>query len=217
MKDLTKQFFSGADRARITAAVEAAEKKTSGEIVPLVVSASYHYPMSDVIGGVSMALPAAFLLTPLVGGWFWIGTWNLWVFLGLFTLLFLAGQAIVRRSLILKRLFISNREFDAEVEEAAHTSFFKKGLYRTREETGVLIFISLFEQRVWVLADRGINGKVAPGQWDEIVALIVLGIKQKRTAEAICEAVEKVGNLLADHFPVREDDRDELTNLIVED
>ena len=217
MKDLAQQFLSDADRATIAAAVEAAEKKTSGEIVPMVVSTSYDYPMSDLIGGASLALPATFLLTPLVGGWLWIGTWNLWVFLGLFSLLFLAGQALVRRSLILKRFFISNRELDAEVEEAAVTSFFKKGLYRTRAETGILIFISVFEHRVWVLADRGINRKVAPGQWDEIVALIVQGIKQKRGAEAICEAVEKVGTLLADYFPVQEDDRDELTNLIVED
>lgn len=217
MKDLTRHFLSAADRATIAAAVEAAEKKTSGEIVPMVVSSSYAYPMADVIGGVALSLPAAFLLTPLVGGGLWMGTWNLWVFLGVFVLLFLAGQAIVRRSLVLKRLFIANREIDAEVEEAAITSFFKKGLYRTREETGVLIFISLFERRVWVLADRGINRQVAPGQWDEIVALIVQGIKQKRTAEAICAAVENVGDLLAEHFPVRKDDRDELTNLIVED
>jgi len=217
MKDLTKQFLSDADRAAIAAAVETAEKRTSGEIVPVVVSTSYHYPMADAIGGIALALPAAFLLTPLVGGWFWIGTWNLGVFLGLFTLLFIAGQAIVRRSLVLKRFFISNREIDAEVEEAATICFFKNNLYRTREETGVLIFISLFERRVWVLADRGINRKVTPGQWDEIVALIVQGIKQKRGVEAICTAVEKVGTVLAEHFPVREDDRDELTNLIVED
>jgi putative membrane protein len=217
MKDLAQQFLNDADRAAIAAAVKAAEQKTSGEIVPMVVSTSYHYPMSDLIGGFSLALPAALLLTPLLGGWLWIGTWNLWVFLGLFTLLFLACQALVRRSLTLKRFFISDRELDAEVEEAAVTSFFKKGLYRTRDETGILIFISLFEHRVWVLADRGINRKVAPGQWDDIVSLIVQGIKQQRGAEAICEAVDKVGALLADHFPVQADDRDELINLIVEE
>lgn len=217
MKDLTQQFLSDADRAAITAAVEAAEQKTSGEIVPMVVSSSYDYPMSNLIGGLALALPATLLLTPLVGGWLWIGTWNLWVFLGLFIFLFLAGQALVRRSLMLKRFFISNRELDVEVKEAALTSFFTKGLYRTRSETGILIFISLFEHRVWVLADRGINRKVAPGQWDDIVALIVQGIKNKRGAEAICEAVDQVGTLLADHFPIQEDDRDELTNLIIDD
>ena len=217
MKDLTQKLLSTADRAVITAAVEAAEQQTAGEIVPMVVSASYHYPMADVIGGVTLALPAALLLTPLVGGWFWIGNWNLWLFLGLFTLLFLAGQLLVRRWAALKRLFISEREIDEEVEEAAVSSFFKKGVHRTREATGVLIFVSLFEHRVWLLADRGINGKVAQDQWDAIVADIVEGIRRHRAGQAIAEAVNRIGRLLAEHFPRRDDDQDELTNLIVED
>jgi len=217
MKDLIRQFLSDADRQAIEAAVAAAEKKTSGEIVPMVVSASYHYPMADVVGGIAIALPVALALTPLIGGAFWLGTWNLWVFLGLFVLLFLAAHAMVRRLPALKRVFVSEREIDAEVEEAAVTSFFQKGLFRTRDETGILILISLFERRVWILADRGIDRKVAPGQWDDLVAGIVKGIQQKRTAAAICEAVERAGDLLAHHFPIREDDQDELSNLIVED
>jgi putative membrane protein len=217
MKDLTRTFLNAADRAAITAAVEAAEKQTAGEIVPMIVTASYHYPMADVIGGVTLALPAALLLTPLVGGWLWIGSWNLWLFLGMVTLLFLAGLAAVRRIPALKRVFIARREIDEEVEEAAVMNFYQKGVHRTREATGVLIFVSLFEHRVWILADRGINRKVDSSQWSAIVDAIVQGIRQKRAGAAIAEAVTHVGRLLAEHFPVREDDRDELTNLIVED
>ncbi len=217
MKDLTRILLSEADRAAIITAVQEAEKQTAGEIVPMVVSASYHYPMADVIGGVFLALPAALLLTPLIGGWLWIGTWNLWMFLGLFSLLFPTALLIVRHTVGLKRIFIARREIDAEVEEAAVTSFFQKGVYRTRDETGILIFISLFERRVWVLADRGINRKVAQDQWDGIVARIIDGIRQQRAGQAICAAVAEIGELLAAHFPIREDDRDELTNLIVED
>lgn len=215
MKDLTRSFLSEDDRRTITAAVKAAEKQTAGEIVPMIVTASYHYPMADVIGGVTLALPTTLLLTPPIGGWFWLGSWNLWLFLGIFTLLFVTGLAIVRRIPALKRIFISKREIDAEVEEAAVTHFFKKGIHRTDEETGVLIFISLFEHRVWILADRGINRKVDPGQWSAIVEDVVQGIRQKRAGEAIAAAVTTVGRLLAEHFPVRDDDRDELTNLIV--
>ena len=46
---------------------------------------------------------------------------------------------------------------DEEVQEAVLTAFFKEELYRTRDETGILIFISVFEHKVWVLADRGIT------------------------------------------------------------
>jgi len=217
MKDLTRNLLSEADRAAITAAVKDAEAHTAGEIVPMVVSASYHYPMADVIGGVSLALPGTLLLTPLIGGWLWIGAWNLWMFLGLFSLLFPTVLMIVRHTPGIKRLFISKHEIDEEVEEAAVTSFFKKGVYRTRDETGILIFISLFERRVWVLADRGINSKVAPDQWNGIVTRIIEGIRQKRAGKAICRAIAEIGELLAVHFPIKADDRDELTNLIVED
>jgi len=217
MKDLTRKVLSETDREAISAAVAEAEKQTVGEIVPMVVSTSYHYPMADVIGGAALALPAALLLTPLIGGWFWIGPWNLWLFLGLFSLIFPAALLIVRHTLALKRMFISSHEIEEEVEEAAVISFFKNGVFRTRDETGVLIFISLFERRVWVLADRGINRKVSQDRWDAIVGGIVAGIREKRAVEAVCKAVADVGELLAEHFPIRDDDQDELTNLIVED
>jgi len=216
MKKLTKNFLSDADREKIIDAVKNSEQLTSGEIVPMVVSASYHYPMSNVIGGIAFALPLSLILTYIIGGWLWIGTQNMWLFLGIMTILFIAFHQIVKLVLPLKRLFISRREIDEEVEEAALTGFFNKGLYRTRDETGILIFISVFEHRAWILADRGINEKVSKGYWDEIVNIIVDGIKQKNQAEAICRAVKKVGELLQEHFPIKSDDRDELKNLIVE-
>ena len=46
--------------------------------------------------------------------------------------------------------------------------------------------------------------------------IIIDGIKQKRQAEAICKAVEKTGDLLKEHFPIKPDDTDELDNLIIE-
>lgn len=217
MTDLAKRFLSKSDRDDIIAAVKDAEKFTAGEIVPMVVSASYHYPMADVIGAAAFALPASLILTPLVEGWLWIGTGSMWLFLGFFTVLFIAFHEIVKRTFWLKRLFISQREIDEEVEEAAVTGFYKEGLYRTRDETGVLIFISVFEHKVRILADRGINEKVEQGWWDKVVKIIVDGIKHKRQAQGICEAVKKVGELLRTHFPVQPDDRDELKNLIVEE
>ena len=79
----------------------------------------------------------------------------------------------------------------------------------------MLIFISVFEHKVWVLADRGIDAKVGTDRWGAVVAHIVDGIKKGRQAEAICEAVAEVGEILAAHFPPRDDDVDELDNLII--
>ena len=217
MKDLVKKFLSEADREKIRQAVEKAEAKTSGEIVPMVVSCSYHYPMANMIGAITIAFPLSILLTQIVGELFWIGSRNLWLFIGILTVTFTVFLEIVKRVLWLKRLFISKKEMEEEVREAALTGFYKEELYRTRDETGVLIFISVFERKVWVLADRGINSKVPEGHWEGIVSHIVDGIKKRRQCEAICEAVAKVGDLLKGHFPIKPDDTDELKNLIVQD
>lgn len=216
MENLAEKFLNDQDRERIKVSVEKAEKHTSGEIVPMIVSRSYHYPMSDVIGGFAFAVPLSLIVTYFLGGWLWVGHYDMLLFLGILTVLFIFFHQIVKRVGRLKRLFISDREIDEEVKEAAVASFFREGLYRTRDKTGILIFISIFERRVWILADRGINEKVKQEQWDEIVDKIVEGIKNNDQAGVICEAVDKIGRILEEHFPIKADDSNELKNLVIE-
>jgi putative membrane protein len=172
--------------------------------------------MANVIGATAFALPLALIFTSVIGGWLWMGNQNMFLFIGLFTFFLIFFHELIKRALWLKRYFISRKEIDAEVKEAAVTHFFKHGLYRTREKSGVLVLISVFERRVWVLADEGINAKVPEGQWEEVVKMITDGIKQNRPADAICAAVEKIGDLLKTHFAIRPDDVDELQNVIID-
>jgi len=217
MKSLAQQFLSEPDREKIIQTVKEVEQETAGEILPMVVSQSYTYPMAEAIGGLVLSLPISLILTYFIGGWLWIGHQNMWLFLGLQTFCFIVFHQVCKRILGLKRLFISQREINAEVEEAATTSFFREGLYKTRDATGILIFISVFEHKVWVLGDEGINKKVSEDQWDNIVHIITDGIKQNNQAEAICLAVNEVGHILKQHFPIKPDDRNELKNLIIEE
>ncbi len=216
MKSLTKNFLKDDEKKQVEAAVAAAEKKTSGEIVVLIVPSSYGYPMAEVIGAATFALPVSILLTIYIGGLFWIGTHDMWLFMGIFAVSFFLFRFLLKRLLFAKRWFISRREVEEEVREAAVTAFYQKGLFRTRDETGVLLFISVFERKVWVLADRGINEKVPKDAWNEVVEVITGGIREKRAAEAICTAVETIGGLLAGKFPIKPDDTNELKNLIIE-
>jgi putative membrane protein len=75
------------------------------------------------------------------------------------------------------------------------------GLHRTQGRTGILLFVSLLEHRVQVLADQGINDRVPSGTWDEVVQGIVAGIRADRPAEALCRAIEQCGELLTHHCP----------------
>jgi putative membrane protein len=217
MKDRMSGFLSEADRHKIEARVREAESHTRGEIVVMVVPESYHYPMAALLGGTAFSFPAAIALTQVLGGLLWVGPDDLWVFLTALIPLFLAFHEFVRRIPVLKRCFIRLKEMEEEVREAAHIQFFRKGLYRTREETGVLIYISVFEHGVWLLGDRGINAAIPAEHWNGVVAGIVQAIKEGRPADGICQAVEEVGGILRDKFPISPDDRNELENLMVEE
>ena len=203
-------FFTEDEKLRIEAAVRAAEKRTSGEIVPMVIDASYDYPRTEIIGAGFFAMGFAALLTWL------FGHDSQWVFLPVFFLCYLPCKGLIKVTPSLKRLLLPAAEVTAEVEEKAMISFVEQGLHHTRDATGILILISLLEHRVFVLADRGINSVVPPHTWDEIVQTITSGIRAGKTADALCAAIGRCGDLLTEKFPCKDDDTDELPNLIVE-
>lgn len=215
MQTLAQQFLTETEQNTISALVQEMEQQTSGEIVPMVVSASHSYPTAMTYGATALALPLSLLLMPVVGGLLWLGSQNVWIFISLFLAFYGLFYELVRRFSWLKRLFLARSQIEAEVQEAAITSFFTERLYKTKEENGILIFISVLEHKVWVLADAGINARIDPGQWQDIIALITTGIKAKRQSTAICEAIRQIGQLLQTHFPIQDKDINELHNIIV--
>ena len=205
-----KSLVSAEEKTRIEEAVRAAEATTSGEIVPMVVDESYDYPRAEIVGAGFLALASGVSVS-------WaFGHSSVWAFLPVFLLTYLPFRLLIRALPALKRRLIHPLEIAAEVEEKALVSFLEQGLHHTRDETGILILISLFERRVHVLADRGINEVVPPDTWDGIVTTMTAGIHRGDTCDALCVAIERCGDLLEQSFPVKDDDTDELPNLIVD-
>ena len=209
MKDLVGKFLSEDDKTTIEKKVRETEKRTAGEIVVMVVSSSHHYPLANILGGMLFGVVAgvsAALVT---------GLDTMWHFLGFFVLAFVLSNEVIKKSFFLKRMFVSGSDMGEEVEEAAIGSFYKKGIYNTRNHTGILIYISLFEHRVWVLGDKGVNAKVDKSVWQEITAMITAGIKEKRQVSVICQAVERCGGILEKYFPAEPDDSNELGDSVI--
>ncbi len=97
----------------------------------------------------------------------------------------------------------------------AEKEFVRLGIQNTRDRTGVLIMVSLEERMVQVLAGSGINTLVPENTWPDMVQCIVDGIKAGNTAQGISKAVAAIGSLLAEHFPVKSDDSNELSDSVV--
>ncbi len=204
-----KNLFTAEEKLRIEAAVKQAESRTSGEIVPMVIDESYDYPRAEILGAGLFSLAAATSLS-----WAFLGE-SLWHFLWLFALCYFPFKLLIRSLPVLKRRLIHPDEISAEVKEQAIVAFLENGLHHTRDETGILILLSLFERRVYVLADRGINDVVPTDTWDGIVNTITSGIHSGDACTALCNAIENCGKLLETNFPVKSDDTDELPNLII--
>ncbi|MBW2690246.1 MAG: hypothetical protein JRC99_10005 [Deltaproteobacteria bacterium] len=204
-----KELFNEDEIKRIESAVQQAEKRSSGEIVPMIVDESYDYPRAEILGAGLFSLAAAVSLS-----WAFFGE-SLWHFLWLFALCYFPFKCLIRSFPALRRRLIHPDEISAEVEEKAVVSFLEQGLHHTRDETGILILLSLFERRVHVLADRGINDVVPANSWDGIVQTITDGIHRGDTCNSLCAAIDNCGQLLEEHFPVKSDDTNELPNIII--
>lgn len=203
-------FLTKEEQDALVACVQEVEKKTSGEIVPMIASSSYEYPRASLIGG----LIGGALIG--IGGCTLFAVDDMWTFLTLFLVSFFVLSRLLELLPALKKPFISKREMREEVEEAAFTAFYRHGLHQTRDLTGILIYVSAFEHQVHVLADKGINDKVDPKVWDEVVTMVTDGIKAGKPGEALCQGVTRCGELVQTNFPIKADDTDELPNLIID-
>jgi putative membrane protein len=220
MKSQTARFLDAAERDRITACVQEVEKSTSAEIVPFVRSASSAYPAAllrgALVAGVVVAA-AATVLDTVLKPWGGLKLLDLWLFPGVFVVVF--GLIFLLAHVVpgLARLFVSRAEMTEEVGEAAVTAFYRHRIAETRDRTGILLFVSVFERRVVVLADEGINAKVPAETWEQVVDIVLKGIREGAAADGICRAASRCGEIVSGKFPIRAGDTNELRNLIVED
>jgi putative membrane protein len=207
-----EDFFSAEDEAAIEAAVREAEATTAGEIVPYAVGRSDTYVSAvwkaAVVGAVAVSVAAALVYEV---GRFWGALLPLWIALppgGGAALGFLAATVFPS----LRRRLVPPELMELRVRQRALAAFVTEEVFSTRERTGILIFLSLFEHRVLVLGDTGIGARVAPAQWTEIADGIAAGIRAGRPGEALAEGIRRCARLLAERVERRSDDTDELGN-----
>jgi putative membrane protein len=204
-----ENFFTGRENAEIAAAIKAVEKNTAGEIAVMVVDESDSYPDANILSGIIIGGLVSLVITEL------FFEDSLTVFVIFFAGLSLVTSWITAQFPPLKRIFIAKKRSDELVREQALQSFYEKGLHKTRDATGVFFFISLFEHKVWVLADTGIYSRISQQELQVYARDLAKGIKQGRAAEILCREIADLGEVLAEHFPAKHDDENELSNQVI--
>lgn len=196
-------------REQVREAIAAAELRTTGEIVPVIVERSDPHPAAEWKAALSFLLLGSALLAP------WLPWEHPFALLACQLGFGAAGYALAAALPDLKRLFVFETRATLTAEEQALQEFARHGLAGTDAATGVLIFVSLFERRVIVLADKAIAEKVSDDAWDKLDAHVLDGVVRGELATGLCTAIEEAGTLLAEHFPWVEGDRNELPDRVV--
>ncbi len=213
--------ISEADRARIREAVKVAESKTSGEIFTVVAGMSDDYRIVPLLWATLAALlvPLPILLIgyfsdpwtyPGDDGAGWPALWIYLLQLAVFVLLALVLSLPAIRVLVVPRGHKEDRAHALAVEQ-----FLAHGLHMTEARTGVLIFVSLAEHYAEIVADSAIARKVDQAVWDAAMAKLIAEIKDGRLAEGLIAAIGETGAVLAQHFPPRPRDPNELSDDLV--
>lgn len=200
-------IISKKDCQRIARAIAAAEKKTSGEIVAVVAHSSDDYRFIPLLWAalLALALPLfAFTLTKAPATTIYAAQ------LAVFATI---AMAILWRPLRLA--LVPGAIKRARAHARALEQFLSQDLHTTKGRTGVLIFISVAERYVEVIADEGIYKKVPPGIWDDAVAGLTAEIAQGRAGGGLVAAIKTCGGVLAEHFPPDSADKDELPNHLI--
>lgn len=212
--ELTEQ-----DRARISDAVRAAERRTSAEIVPMLVARSGLY--RDAQHGTGLALALA-VLTALVTleirwlPWGWHAANAAWLVVAT-VLAYGIGARLGTVGPVVRAVTSADR-LHQKVRLRAERAFAQHGISRTRERTGVLLMISLLERRVYLLPDRGIGQRVSAAQWEKVVEAVAATLKTGDIVGAFCTGIERCGDLLAVACPPTPGDNpDELPDRLVQE
>ncbi len=207
-----KRYFQDGDLENIKNLVTEWEKKTKGNIVPMVVLRS---------GNVDFVQPMLFLILYALST-FWVRT-SVLSYLEISFSQYLIFAAVISffTSLALSRStriqrWISTKSFREDgVRNRAELEFYRNNFGQTRSHGAVLIFISLMEHRVEVLCDEYLKAKIPNEKLGLIADVVITEMKDDQLLSGLSKAIEMTGQMLADALPSKGKDLNEIADDLI--
>jgi len=198
--------ISNEDQERITKAIRSAEAKTSGEIVCVLARTSSHATVLPVFVAAVLALA-----TP----------WLLVAFTRMPVLRILSVQFLVFAVLLLilcipavRVALMPRKARRAIAYSLAMQQFVSRGIGRSPDHAGILIFVSLAERYARIIADEEIARRVPQSRWQAAVDALIAHVREGRIADGFVTAIELCEIELVQYFPRTESTRNKLPDRI---
>ncbi len=209
------RLFSVADLEAVRQAAAEAEAGTGGEVVSYVVGRCDPYPEARPRAAAALAVFAALaagLAHALGEHW---GGWGLWWITLPVVAGGLLGWSLVGMVPVVERFMIGPEMLSRRAEQRAIQAFLTEEVFSTRDRTGVLILLAVFERQVVIKADTGLAAQVKLEEWQRIVGDLAYGIRAGKAAESLIATIHACGDLMRERgVPRRADDTDELPNAL---
>jgi putative membrane protein len=191
-------FLTSAEADAIDAQVARVESRTGVQVVTAVVGKSDNYvelPWKAFALGASLAAFGVVIADTWRPEWVAANT----ALLHVVTILGVAGAFALLAVLVpaFGRLFLRATRRDIEVRHYAQSLFLTRELFRTRERTGVLVLVSLFERRIEILPDTGLHDRVSEADWRDVVSRMAPRLREARPFHALQDGLAAIETLLA--------------------
>ena len=220
--------LSEADHEKVSKAISAAEAKSNGEIVAVAtpISDAYHdvalhwalIPLFAVLAWAAWRPTAlAWWYDFLFGGWQPDPTMSqLLTLLMFFAALKFTVALLILKWMPLRVALTPGSTKHRRVRRRAVAVFKAAAERRTVDRTGILIYLSMAERRAEIVADDAILKVTDDHTWGEAMTALVAEVREGRPGDGICAAIERVGVVLAEHFPLSAGDTNEIPDKLIE-
>jgi putative membrane protein len=195
--------FDSAARTALTNCIREIEKRTDAELVLVVRARSGSYAAADYLFGALLAFAGLnfLLFSPFNFHQYWVPID--------IALVFMLGTYVSSRSNAIRRWLTRRSARKKSVREGAAAMFYEAGIANTKAEMGVLVYLSLLERRLELIADRGILKGVPALEWNQVVFELHQAGMQPHP-ETLSAGLDKLGVLLAQHIPASAENPNEL-------
>ncbi|HEY2975669.1 MAG TPA: hypothetical protein VGJ48_24355 [Pyrinomonadaceae bacterium] len=198
--------FDDAAREALTNCVKKLETSTDAELVLVVRARSGSYRHADYLFGALLAFAGLLFLlfSPFDFHQYWVAIDV--------ALLFLLGTFVASRSNMLRRLLTSEKFREEAVRTSAAAMFYEAGIANTNDEMGLLIYLSILERRLELIADRGILKGVNALEWNQIL-FDLHQTGRKPEPQTLLAGLDNLGALLRNYLPATGENPNELPDM----
>lgn len=196
-------------KQKIEEAVFEVEKKTSSELVAVVTqkSGDYLYIALLITSVIALLVPFGLLfLAPELEA---KSVYEIQLLSFMFLLLLLNVPSVLS-------VFLPKKLLVKAAKLKAYETFRILGLQKTSHYQAVMIFVSLYEKYIEIIADSAISSKIDNALWQSTIDTFLANVQNDKLEEGYIQAINEIGAILVEYFPIETHDKNELSDRLIE-